>query len=135
MRYRDADGRQHAKSFARQRDAKQFVVMREKSRVRAKLLPLAGDGIDPTGFYVYLLWAVQGDDKPLYVGQSANLLARLGAHLGNGSKRSKVGWVTYHRCASEQAMIRREGELIRRYRPPWNLRIPPEQQEALQAAS
>ena len=101
-----------------------------RARLGLMLDPGLPGAVDPTGHYVYLLWAVQGDDRPLYVGSSANLLSRLGAHLRNGAKREHIGWVTFYRCPSEQVMLRREGELIRKYRPPWNRRIPPEQAEA-----
>jgi hypothetical protein len=122
----DPDGTERAKCFARKIDGEQFLAMKEKLRVRAELLATDGDGIDPCGYYVYLLWEVRDADKPLYVGSSGSILARLGSHLGDGGKRSRVGWVTLIRCTSERAMQRREGELIRRYRPEWNKHIPPE---------
>jgi hypothetical protein len=53
--------------------------MKEKLRIRTELLASDGDGIDPCGWYVYLLWVVRDDDKPVYVGSSGNILARLGA--------------------------------------------------------
>jgi hypothetical protein len=123
----DPGGAQRYKSFARRVDAEQFLAMKEKLRVRAELLAADGDGIDPAGFYVYLLWAVQGDDAPVYVGRSGNILARLGTHLGDAGKRPGIGWVTLIRCTSELAMVRREAELIRKYRPSWNRHVPAEQ--------
>lgn len=120
------DGAERARCFARRTDAEQFLAMKEKLRVRAELLSSDGDGIDPAGFYVYLLWAAQADDEPVYVGKSANILARLGDHLGDAGKRAGIGWVTLIRCTSEAAMVRREAELIRKYLPAWNKRIPTE---------
>jgi GIY-YIG catalytic domain len=121
----DADKKEHCKSFARKIDAEQYLAVKEQARIRAELLLAAdGDGIDPAGYYVYLLWAVPEDAKPLYVGSSGNILSRLGSHLGSTAKRSRVGWVTLIRCTSEKAMLRREGELIRKYRPEWNKEIP-----------
>ncbi len=122
----DAEGRERARCFDRKTDAQQFLAMKEKLRVRAELLASDGDGIDPAGFYVYLLWAAGADDVPVYVGRSGNILARLGTHLGNPEKRAGVGWITLIRCTSEAAMVRREGELIRKYRPAWNRHIPSE---------
>lgn len=124
-RYAGPDGRERSRSFARKADAEAFLAMQEKSRVRAELLTSDGDGIDPAGFYVYLLWGVRGDASPVYVGSSGNILARLGTHLGNVGKRAGVGWITLVRCTSREAMLRREAELIRRYRPAWNKQIPP----------
>jgi hypothetical protein len=119
-----ADRSERTKSFARRTDAEQYLVMQEKLRIRAEPLTTDGDGIDPAGYYVYLLWEVQGDAVPVYVGRSGNILHRLGAHLGDNGKRARVGWVTLVRCTSEAAMIRRERELIRKYRPEWNKHIP-----------
>lgn len=49
-----------------------------------------GDSFDPHGYYVYLLWGAD-PDKPLYVGQSSNILSRLGSHM---SKRGKAPYDT-----------------------------------------
>jgi hypothetical protein len=133
-RWTGPDGIERGKSFARKIDAEQFLAMKEKSRVRAELLAADGDGIGPSGFYVYLLWEVQGDATPVYVGSSGNILARLGAHLGDNGKRARVGWVTLIRCTSQQAMLRRETALIRRYRPVWNKHVPPEPTRAAACA-
>jgi GIY-YIG catalytic domain len=124
--WKDPDGIERAKCFDRKIDAQQFLAMKEKLRVRAELLTTDGDGVDPAGFYVYLLWGTQADDVPMYVGRSGNILLRLGQHLGNTEKRAGVGWITLIRCTSEMAMVRREAELIRKYRPAWNKQIPPE---------
>ena len=83
-----------------------------------------GGGIDPVGYYVYLLWESRGDGKPIYVGSSSSILVRLGRHLGDGPKRRRVGWITFIRCASKQAMTRRENALIRKYLPEWNKYVP-----------
>ncbi|HUZ52658.1 MAG TPA: GIY-YIG nuclease family protein [Streptosporangiaceae bacterium] len=119
-----ADGRECTKVFRRRTDAEQLLTMKNKLRIRSELLASDGDGIDPAGFYVYLLWQVQDDTTPVYVGQSGNILARLGTHLGNTEKRAGIGWVTLIRCTSERAMMRREADLIRKYRPAWNKHIP-----------
>lgn len=123
-RYLDPDGDERGKSFGRRADAEQFLAMREKLRVRSELLASDGDGIDPCGWYVYLPWEVRDDEKPVYVGSSGNILARLRAHLGSSKRRSRVGWMTLIRCTSEKAMLAREGALIRKNRPEWNMHIP-----------
>lgn len=73
----------------------------------------------PQGFFVYCLW---GDDttSPLYVGQSGNLLARLGHHFGDRTKCSTIRRVTLIRCATKQLMDSTETRLIKRHNPPWN---------------
>jgi len=75
--------------------------------------------IDPSGFYVYLLW---GDDetRPLYVGQSANFLSRLGSHMSDPGKRHRIRSVTVIRCQTERQMDTTELRLIRKYRPALN---------------
>jgi hypothetical protein len=124
VRWRDPEGNQHLRGFTRREDAESFLGIRELARVRAELTASESDGIDPAGWYVYLLWEVRQDHAPIYVGSSGNILGRLGAHLADGKKRARIGWVTLIRCTSEKAMLRREGELIRKYRPEWNQRIP-----------
>jgi hypothetical protein len=99
---------------------------RARAKLRAEFMASDGDGLDPCGHYVYMLWRYQGAAKPLYVGSSANILRRLGEHLGDSAKRPEVGWVTFIWCASETAMLNREGVLIRELRPPWSRHIPAE---------
>ena len=84
-----------------------------------------GEDFDPAayaGFFVYLLWKARGDDKPMYVGSSHNILGRINGHLH--ARGGRVGWITLIRCADEAAMLKREGELIRLYRPQENRSIP-----------
>ena len=87
------------------------------------------DRFNPHGFFVYLLWGTD-ENTPIYVGQSSNVLSRLGSHLGNREKRQLTRHVQIMRCANKSAMDRTEGALIRRYQPPLNVigvgdRIPP----------
>lgn len=130
----DRAGDEHTKTFAKRWDADQFLAVKEKARVRNEILAADGDGIDPVGWYVYLLWEVADDAVPLYVGCSGNILARLGAHLGNSDRRYRVGWVTLIRCTSQKAMLAREGALIRKYRPEWNKHVPREEDGSAAAA-
>ncbi len=78
-------------------------------------------GIDPHGWFVYLLWEYKGDAAPLYVGKSTNLFSRLGAHMTDRAKRYRVRWVTLLRCTSERRMNEAEERLIGRYRPELNI--------------
>ena len=152
VRWRDQEGVQRKRMFARKLDAQRFLCEQQTEAKRrrfrlemaalaieqqpmrealsahddalwAELLADAG-GFDPAGCYVYLLWSQKGDPAPLYVGSSINILSRLGTHLGNGSKRPQVGWVSVVRCASEDEMLTREYALIRKFRPPWNAFVP-----------
>lgn len=77
------------------------------------------DSFNPNGFYVYALWG-KDDACPLYVGQSTNVLARLGSHLGDRNKRGHVERVTLIRCRGPREMDLTERELIKHHRPPWN---------------
>jgi GIY-YIG catalytic domain len=120
VQYSDLSGRQRNKSFARRADAEQFLTLVQRRQVRSELLAADRDGFDPAGYYVYLLWEMPDDPAPLYVGKSGNILTRLGIHLSDADKRARIGWVSLVRCTSEQAMDRREAQLIRRYRPEWN---------------
>jgi hypothetical protein len=122
------DGRRKTFTHHSRAGAERWADAKEEAladaALRAELRTPAHDGIDPRGFYVYTLWRAEGDDIPLYVGSTTNLLSRLGNHLGDRSKRPEVGWVTFIWCASREVMEAHEGRLIRKYRPPWNIRIP-----------
>jgi hypothetical protein len=80
-----------------------------------------GDGFNPNGYFVYVLWGDEAD-QPLYVGQSINVLARLGAHMNEPLKRAAVQSVALIRCKSQKHMTATEIELIRTLRPEWNVR-------------
>lgn len=75
---------------------------------------------DPRGNFVYALW--DDADRLLYVGQSANVLARLGVHMSNQDRRSKIAAVTVMRCETRDIMHDTEQRLIREHAPPWNIR-------------
>lgn len=81
-----------------------------------------GEGFDPEGFYVYLLWGTE-PDKPLYVGLSTNILSRLGAHLTNPERRDHIIRVGLIQCDDEHAMRETERRLIAGYKPPWNIAL------------
>lgn len=78
-----------------------------------------GESFDPHGCFVYLLWG-RDDQKPLYVGKSTNVLARLGTHMSTPEKRAKTTRTMLIRCASEQQMDATERRLIAKYQPPMN---------------
>lgn len=74
---------------------------------------------DPRGYFVYLLF---GDDLdvPFYVGQSRNILGRLGTHAAN--HRGRISGVQLIRCDTVKEMLGVEAELIARHQPEENLR-------------
>lgn len=78
-----------------------------------------GSGFDPRGCFVYLLF---GDDplQPIYIGQSTNVLNRLGQHMVAIDRRHRITRVDTIRCATPQAMHRLEENLIKRYQPELN---------------
>lgn len=77
------------------------------------------DGFDPRGFFVYVL---SYRDEIMYVGQSRNILSRLGQHMTNRERRHKVDHIALFRCKNERAMTELEDHLIADNRPPWNIR-------------
>jgi excinuclease UvrABC nuclease subunit len=76
--------------------------------------------LNPHGFNVYLLCEDSG--RPIYVGQSANILSRLGTHLSQVEKRSRVTSVQVINCDTRQAMDDLELALIKIYQPSLNVR-------------
>jgi predicted GIY-YIG superfamily endonuclease len=75
-------------------------------------------GFDPHGFFVYVLWDHNG--SPLYVGQSTNVLSRLGTHMA-GTKRRSTARVTLTKHRTRSHMDKAEMALIREYRPRLNI--------------
>lgn len=73
--------------------------------------------LDPKGFFVYILWS---KTDTLYVGQSSNVLGRVGSHLAARAKSAHVSRVDLIRCETRDEMMRVEKVLIRRHAPPWN---------------
>lgn len=90
-----------------------------RTRLRHTVSSRIGDAFDPHGYYVYLLW---GDDleTPLYIGQSRNILGRLGSHLNDNGKRWQIKSVQLIKCNGKPTMDRTEAALIREYKPPMN---------------
>jgi predicted GIY-YIG superfamily endonuclease len=89
-------------------------------RLRYTVSARIGDAFDPHGFYVYLLWGAD-DETPLYIGQSRNILSRLGSHMANNDRRYAVKSVQVIKCSGEATMKRTEAALIREYNPPLNV--------------
>lgn len=79
------------------------------------------EGIDPRGWFVYTLWGAD-ESRPLYVGMSGNVLARLGQHMNNPLRRPHIHRVGLLRCPDARRMRSTELRLIRHYAPPWNVR-------------
>lgn len=138
-RWRDRDGRQRAKTFTRKAAADAHLIAQLGDRIETEADVVATlhlrsalaatrlmhtsaltDAIDPTGFFVYCLWG-SSDRRPVYVGRSTNVVARLGAHLGDQVKRGIVRRVTLTRCPDFESMCRLEEQLIGHYRPEFNI--------------
>ena len=77
------------------------------------------EAFNPHGFFVYCLWG-NDVDRPLYVGLSTNILARLGSHLSDKEKRYRVQRITLIRCKTHGQMVKTEIRLIDQYQPPLN---------------
>lgn len=113
----------HAVGAASQLEIKESAQQKADARATRsvhRLMSVDLDaGFNPHGFFVYVLWGAD-DVTPLYVGQSKNVLGRLGSHLESASKREKIERVTLVRCPTAAAMAKTELRMIRHYRPPWN---------------
>jgi predicted GIY-YIG superfamily endonuclease len=108
---------------ASEQTAKRFYERIEKIKRSAAVNTVAegiSDTFDPHGCFVYLLWG--DDDKtPIYVGQSTNILSRLGSHLGQWDKKTMTRRVQLIRCADRAVMESTEQALIREYQPLLNI--------------
>lgn len=88
-------------------------------RIQLEAAPeLEKAGLSPHGFFVYLLCGEDG--QVMYVGQSTNILSRLGSHMGARWKREGTVEVKLIRCSNNEQMMRLETLLIRQHAPPWN---------------
>jgi predicted GIY-YIG superfamily endonuclease len=74
------------------------------------------DRLPATGNFVYIIWG--DDERPLYIGQTAHLLQRLGWHYRN--HRTKLKSVQLLECESRKAALWLEDVLIRVMRPLYN---------------
>jgi hypothetical protein len=75
---------------------------------------------DPAGCFVYILWGAD-PDRPVYVGQSSNVLGRIGEHMGDRGKRELTRRVQVIRCQDKAVMNQTEAQLIRALRPLLNI--------------
>jgi hypothetical protein len=114
----------------RERARDQEQLQRSYDRVEARArkgiagiraASIAEDGFNPHGFFVYFLWG-SDTDRPLYIGKSENVLARLGHHMSDRMKRYRVMNVTLLRCETEREMEMEETEtrMIVHHQPPLN---------------
>jgi hypothetical protein len=128
VRWREG-GRQLSKTFKRKTDADEFdqmVLNRQSRGLTAELEPLwrsvlrgqlgeaaalEVDSVNPNGHFVYILWGTS-DDKPLYVGRSSNVLARLGNHMVNPQRRQCIARVSLVRCLDRTTATQVEAQLI-----------------------
>lgn len=79
-----------------------------------------GKRIPVAGWFVYVLWE---GDKPLYVGQSRNVLARLGSHASDPMKRYRMTDITLNAFESEREMVEAEARLIKELQPELNIAL------------
>jgi hypothetical protein len=83
--------------------------------------PLAGiEQVPVSAACCYVLWG-EDQERPLYVGKSTNVLARLGTHLADPVKRSQIRRWTIIECADGPSRLdEAETMLIAHYRPRYN---------------
>jgi len=140
VRWRDSAGRQRAKTFKDKRQADAFAVQATGTAtkgldmspnaewlhmldplwlrtLRRELGPDAAvdvGSVNPNGHFVYLLWGTS-DDRPLYVGRSSNVLARVGSHMNDPKRRHRIARVTLVRCLTAAVAAETEARLIDLY--------------------
>lgn len=118
--YREVWDRLIARERAAERRTQLEAERERRTLARAVSLNIDEHAFDPRGFFVYLLWG-SDSDVPLYVGQSRNLLSRLGQHMSNPDRKHLVQRVQVMRCKNERDMCRTENRLITLYQPPLNV--------------
>lgn len=120
LHLRAALGHRHATGALRRLDANerkwQAALIRDALPAGEAVI----DGFDPHGWFVYILWG-NDPDRPLYVGQSTNVLSRLGSHLGQNERRATVRRVSLIRCDTRADMNEVEWDLIAGLRPSLNI--------------
>lgn len=104
----------------KQRRYEDGILIKRQERVTSHALEhLTRDGLDPHGYFVYVL--MKADGSALYVGQSTNVLARLGAHMGDREKREQTALVRIYKCETFHEMSALEIELIKKLQPELNI--------------
>jgi hypothetical protein len=109
------------------RGALQRLTVRERAADRAADLAAQAwrseyeqvEAFDVRGSFVYLLLDDHGE--PLYVGESGNVLARLGSHMSDPTKRRLVRHVKLIRRPSSTSRKALEKQLIGYLQPPLNV--------------
>lgn len=127
VRYR-MSGRSCSTTFSSRADAQKFAAMIDVMGAAAARQSVGIDDsgeprrdpvwLNPDGCYVYILW---GEDGPIYVGQSANALMRLNAHMRDTTKRGLTTRIQLVECGDEGEMNEMEARLIRKYLPSMNV--------------
>jgi hypothetical protein len=105
----------HCTGLRAQRRAASLLGKRRRVEPGDAIRSVASELFDPNGFFVYLLWG-DDPDRPIYVGQSRDVLSR----MGTGTRRFAVKNVQWIRRESKEAMDELERSLIRLYQPPEN---------------
>lgn len=147
VRWIDTAHKERARQFSRMGDARAFKAEIEReliddrlersrafraaerertrkvyeTRLSRHVVDLSQPGFPVRGFFVYFLWGCEDADRPLYVGKSTNVLARLGIHLADPSKRVEVERVSILRFETKAQMDIEEVRLIRLHCPAWNI--------------
>lgn len=73
----------------------------------------------PGTYHVYMLYDV--DERLLYVGQSSNIINRLGQHYNHPDRGGRIARVAMIRCATRDAMRQLETHLIGELQPELNI--------------
>jgi hypothetical protein len=87
----------------------------------ALMRELGARDFDPRGFFVYILW--DAEDEAVYVGQSANILSRLGNHMQDAEKRGQTVRASFIRCETRREMDATEAWLISKLDPKLNIAL------------
>lgn len=101
--------------------AEQPARRAERDAFNAEVVRDFEGGFDPRGCYVYVLWDQSGE--PIYVGQSTNVLSRVGSHMSPGRKGPDVARVSFIRCASKESMCALERHMIFLLNPRLNIAL------------
>jgi excinuclease UvrABC nuclease subunit len=74
---------------------------------------------EPTTPCVYVLWG-EDEERPNYVGCSENVFGRIGHHVAMYPARA-IQRVEIITCVDKEHMCECEADIIKWYRPRWNL--------------
>lgn len=90
-----------------------------RSAAKRMVRESVGTEFNPNGFFVYQL--IGANDEVLYVGQSENVMSRIGSRLYDPLKRGAIERVRLVRCLTREDMNKLELTLIAEFCPRWNI--------------